>query len=135
MKLMCCPPWMAGDLWHHVRPLAGAALDRTDLGSLSELDTDVLSGRALLWIVHSDGRGIECAAVTQIQKTQASKVCMILACGGSGAERWKHLLSGVEEYAKSENCDAVRFTGRKGWKRIYPEYREIGAVFERRLDG
>ena len=125
---------MAVDLWPHVRILAGSALDKTDLGLLSDLDTDVLSGRALLWIV-SDGSAIQCAAVTQIQKTQASKVCMILTCGGSKIETWAHLLSGVEQYAKEEGCDAVRFIGRKGWKRIYPKYREIGAVFERKLDG
>lgn len=109
-------------------------MDRTDLGLLSDLDTDVLSGRALLWVV-SGKREIDCAAVTQIQKTQASKVCMVLTCGGSGVRHWAHLLSGVEQYAKEEGCDCVRFIGRRGWKRIYPNYREIGAVFERKLNG
>lgn len=113
--------------------MAGSALDKTDLGSLSDLDTDVLSGRALLWVV--SGKSIHCAAVTQIQNTQASKVCMILTCGGSEIKSWSHLLSGVEQYARDEGCDCVRFIGRKGWKRIYPEYREIGAVFERKLNG
>lgn len=131
---MCCPPAMAEDLWPHVRAMARAALDKTDLGLLSDLDTDVLSGRALIWVV-SGGKRIHCAAVSQIQNTQASKVCMILTCGGSEIKSWAHLLSGVEQYAREEGCDCVRFIGRKGWKRIYPEYREIGAVFERRLDG
>ena len=79
---MCCPPAMAEDLWPHVRAMARAALDKTDLGLLSDLDTDVLSGRALIWVV-SGGKRIHCAAVSQIQNTQASKVCMILTCGGS----------------------------------------------------
>lgn len=129
---MCCPPEMAEDLWPHVRAMAGSALDKTDLGSLSDLDADVLSGRALLWVVSVDKR-IHCAAVTQIQKTQASKVCMILTCGGSELKSWAHLLSGVEQYAKEEGCDCVRFIGRKGWGRIYPDYRPVGVVFERRL--
>jgi len=110
---MCCPPAMAEDLWPHVRAMARAALDKTDLGLLSDLDTDVLSGRALIWVV-SGGKRIHCAAEIK---------------------SWAHLLSGVEQYAREEGCDCVRFIGRKGWKRIYPEYREIGAVFERRLDG
>ena len=132
---MCCPPWMAVDLWPHVRSLAAAALDRTDMGHLSDLDTDVLSGRALLWIVNSEDAKIDCAAVTQIQKTQTGKVCMILTCGGSGAKRWISLIKGIEDYARACGCNSVRFMGRRGWKRICPEYREIGAVFERKLDG
>jgi len=130
---MCCPPALAGELWPHVRSLAGAALDRTDLGHLSDLDTDVLSGRALLWVVHSGGASVDCAAVTQIQKTQSGTACMILTCGGAGAKRWIPLLREIEEYARAEGCGSVRFIGRKGWKRICPEYREIGAVFERKL--
>lgn len=131
---MCCPPSLAAELWPHVQGWMKAALDRTDLGLLSDLEVDVLTGRALLWLV-GDDKTITCAAVTQIQQSQASKVCMVLTCGGSRIRNWSHLLSGVEEYARGEGCDSVRFIGRKGWKRIYPEYREIGVVFERKLNG
>ena len=130
---MCCPPEMAGDLWPHVRPMVGQAPIKTDMGSLRELDTDVLSGRALLWIVHSDSNGIECAAVTRLDLTERSKVCTILACGGSHMRRWLHLLDGIEQYAKNEGCNGVRLYGRRGWKRALPEYREIGVVMERKL--
>lgn len=125
---------MAANLWPHVRAMVGAAYDRTDLGLLADLDTDVLSGSALLWVVEKDG-SIACAAVTRIERTQASKVCTVLACGGKRFGDWKHLLSGVEEYAGQSGCDAVRWFGRKGWSRIYPEYREIGAIYERKLNG
>jgi hypothetical protein len=128
---MCCPPDMAGQLWPHVRQMVGSALDKTDLGRLSDLDTDVLSGRALLWIIHGDG--IESAGVTRLELTQHSKVCLIVAHGGGGADRWLHLLEGIENYAKAEECDSVRWVGRKGWKRKLPEYREIGVVMERKL--
>jgi hypothetical protein len=129
---MCCPPEMAGDLWPHVRPMVGSALDRTDLGALSDLDTDVLSGRALLWIIASDGT-IESAGVTRLEITQHSKVCLIVAHGGSGANRWLHLLEGIENYARAEGCDCVRWIGRRGWKRKLPEYKEIGVVMERKV--
>lgn len=130
-RLMCCPPWLAADLWPHVRKYAGAALDRTDLGLLSDLDTDVLSGRALLWV---DDQA-KCAVVTRIEQTQASKVCLICTVGGDVAKRQESLLFSIEEYAKAEGCNSIRWTGRRGWKRIFPEYREIGVVFERKLDG
>jgi len=124
---------MAGDLWPHIRSMVGQAPVKTDMGRLSELDTDVLSGRALLWVAHSDGHGIEAATVTRLDLTERSKVCTILACGGKGRSRWLHLLSGIEAYAKAEGCDGVRLYGRRGWKRALPDYREIGIVMERKL--
>jgi hypothetical protein len=126
---MCCPPDMAGDLWPHVRPMVGAAFDRTDLGRLSDLDTDVLSGRALLWVVATDK--IEGAGVTRLELTQHSKVCFILAFGGKGPSQ--ELLSTIEQYAKAEGCDSVRWVGRKGWKRKLSDYKEIGVVMERKV--
>lgn len=104
---------------------------KTDMGSLRELDTDVLSGRALLWLVNGDG--IECAAVTRLDLTERSKVCTILACGGRGRVRWLHLLNQIEQYAKAEGCTSTRLYGRKGWKRALSDYQEIGIVMERKL--
>lgn len=110
-----------------------AAYDRTDLGHSSSLDTDVLSGRALLWIVHGDG--IECALVTRLETTQHSKVCFIAALGGKGAGRWLHLIEQLEDYAKAEGCDCIRWMGRRGWKRKLPGYREVGVIMERQING
>lgn len=111
--------------------MAAKAPRKTDMGSLAELDADVLSGRALLWLVHGDG--IECVCITRIDRTEHSKVCTILACGGQGRGRWLHLLNGIEQYAKAEGCNSTRLYGRRGWKRALPEYREIGIVMERKL--
>lgn len=124
---------MVGALWPHVRDMVGEAPRKTDMGSLAELDTDVLSGRALLWVVHSDSRGIECACVTRLDVTERSKVCTILACGGRGRGRWLHLLEQIERYAKTEGCNSTRLYGRRGWKRALPDYQEIGIVMERKL--
>ncbi len=124
---------MAGQLWPHVRPMVCAAYDRTDLGLASDLDTDVLSGRALLWIVASER--IECALVTRLEITQHSKVCFICALGGAGAKSWLHLIEELETYAKAEGCNSIRWMGRRGWKRKLPKYREVGVIMERRIDG
>lgn len=124
---------MAGALWPHVRDMVGEAPRKTDMGSLRELDTDVLSGRALVWVVHSDARGIEGAAVTRVDLTEHSKVCTILACGGVGMDRWLPLIDGIEKYAKAEGCASTRLYGRRGWKRALPDYKEIGVVMERKL--
>lgn len=131
MRLMCVPPDMAGQVWPRVRSMAGQAPDKTDMGTLAELDTDVLSGRALLWIVCEDA--IEAAVVTRLDLTEHSKVCTILACGGKNVRKGLHLLDSIESYARVEGCDGVRLYGRRGWKRALPDYREIGVVMERKL--
>jgi hypothetical protein len=126
---MCCPPDMASELWPHVRQMVGSALDRTDLGWMPDLDTDVLSGRALLWVIADNG--ITGAGVTRLEITQHSKVCFIAAFGGTGPSQG--LLTTIEDYAKAEGCDCVRWIGRKGWKRKLPKYKEIGVVMERKV--
>lgn len=82
----------------------------------------------MLW----DGQ-IKAAGVTKIIASQKSKVLMCEACSGSEFIRNKHVMQTIEDYARSEGCDAVRIGGRKGWGRVFPEYREIAVLLERRL--
>lgn len=130
---MCCPPDMVVQVWPVVRSMVRKAYDKTDLGNAADLDADVATGRALLWIVAGDS--VECALVTRLETTQRSKVCFICALGGAGAKQWLHLIGQLEAYAKAEGCDCIRWMGRKGWMRKLPQYREVGVVMERRLDG
>lgn len=125
---------MVGELWPHVRRMVCASFEKSDLGRASDLDTEVISGRALLWIIHDIGE-IACALVTRLETTDKGRVCAILAIGGNGSKRWLPLIAGIEKYAITEDCHCVRFIGRKGWKRVLPEYREVGVVMERRIDG
>jgi hypothetical protein len=105
---------------------------RGDLGRFDDLENDVLSGGALLWLAYSQPI-IEAAAVTQIILTEKSKVCMLQACGGSCLERWIGLIDPIEKYAKQQGCQCVRLMGRKGWSRVLENYRETKIVLERRL--
>lgn len=131
-ELVCVDPLRVDDFWPHVKHYIEAALRRGGLGRFSDLESDVLTGDALLWIVISKPH-ILCAAVTQIVMTDAGKVCMIQACGGKDHSRWIGLIGGIEKYAKDQNCICVRIMGRKGWARVLREYRETRVVLERRI--
>ena len=86
-----------------------------------ETDTDILEGLRLgnyqLWIAH-DGRGIRGAAVTRIsQVPNGRKLCFCMACGGEDMSEWFDLgMSEIEKFAKRNKCDAVRVSGRRGWR-------------------
>lgn len=130
-ELFCVDPRRTDDFWPHVRHHIEAALKRGGLGRFEDLESDVLTGDALLWIVWS--REILCAAVTQVIVTDAGKVCMIQACGGKDHRRWVGLLPGIEKYAKDMGCVCTRIMGRKGWARVLKDYAETKIVLERQL--
>lgn len=92
------------------------------------------SGGGQLWIAH-DGRGIRAALVTRLAKMESGrKICFCMACGGIDFDDWEHCLSEVEKFAKSNKCDAVRITGRRGW-RLYKKrgYQEPFIILEKAI--
>ena len=154
MQLVCMPPDEVGRTWPHVRHLILAAMKRGGLSSLQPVEDAVLRGDALLWLAiareehqgvdarlpglsrrrpDGDGSRIAAAAVTELHQTEWRKVCVLIACGGKGADRWIGLLGSIEAYARAAGCEAMRLMGRGGWQRLLPSYRRTGIVLERTL--
>lgn len=127
----CVPPSLVGDVWPFVSERLLAAM-RGGTGSFKILESDVLSGGALLWVA-MQGEKIVTAAVTQIGLGVDGKVCEIVACGGTDTLHHLHLLKKIEDYARNENCHATRIIGRKGWIRALPDYKAIRFVLEKEL--
>ena len=142
--LICIPPDRAALVWPHVRTLILAAMRRGDLSGFRPVESSVLSGEALLWLAVTREDGIEAAAVTELQKTEWRKVCVVVACGAPSGRRlpsspalgppqWVRLLDGIEAYAKAAGCSAVRIMGRKGWARVLASYRAKRIILEKDL--
>lgn len=130
-QLVCVDPRMVYEVWPHVVVLLKVAVFRTELGRFEEIEDDVLTGRGLLWLAWSGQ--IEAAATTVLTETNASKVCVLTACGGTDMRRWLALLEKIEAYAKAEGCNRVRIFGRKGWQRMLNQYHVTNVVLERKL--
>lgn len=130
--LVCVPPNRVDEVWGRAEPLLGAAmsLDIAD-DDLASLKADLDKGDALLWLVWDDA--LLAAVTTKIMASPARKICMITACGGQDAKRWIGLITGIERYAIEQDCDVVRFTGRTGWKRMFPDYHEPWICLEKDL--
>jgi hypothetical protein len=128
---LCIDPAVVRLFWPHVRDLIAGAIARGGMSCLADVERDVLSGHALLWLAW-DGQAIAAAAVTQLLAADLGKVCVIVACAGRQMRRWLPLIATLEEYARAEACKLVRIVGRKGWTRVLPGYRMSRAILERR---
>jgi hypothetical protein len=126
-KLICVDPDKVFDFWPFARPLIKAALERTRLSNIEDIETDVLEGRQLLWLAWSDH--IEAAATTQL----AAGVCTLTACSGHQRERWLPLFAQIEKYAMDECCSTIRLFGRKGWERVLDGYHVEHVILEKHL--
>ncbi len=131
--LVCVGPTYVEILWPRVRGLVESTFWRgRSEGDIDTVFADLMHQRALLWIVW-DGRKILAALVTKLIRESQGLVCLITACAGIELRRWKHVISDIEAFAKAEGCFCVRMEGRRGWKRILPDYQEAWFIFEKIL--
>lgn len=127
VELICVAPDRVFDFWQYARPLIKAALDRTKLSNIEDIESEVLDGKQLLWLAWSDH--IEAAATTQL----AAGVCTLTACAGHQRERWLPLFAQIEKYARDECCSTMRIYGRVGWQRVLPDYHVEHVILEKDL--
>jgi hypothetical protein len=150
-QLLCIPPDRVAEIWPHVCGLIrAAAVKCRDLSSYQPVESSVLAGRALLWLVvgreDGDDAGVKvhAAVVTKLQQNERRKVCVIAACGGAiahedgrerpvGMRRWLDLIGPIEDFARAEGCSAMRIIGREGWARVLPAYRLKNVVLEKEI--
>jgi hypothetical protein len=131
VKLVCIDPARIDEMWPHVRDKIRAAVERTELCSFADIESDVLTGMQLCWIAWT-GSEIMAAATTQLVKPY-DKVCVLTACSGYDRAQWLPLFAEIEKYAKAEGCMKMRIFGRVGWKRVLENYRVAHVVLERDL--
>lgn len=129
MNLIAVPPDRAGEFWPLARGYIYAALDRTGLNNPRNVEFDVLSGHALLWLIISDPVTVCGAVVTQPQ----DDALWIVAYGCDDHKRAAPLLATIEDYGRAAGCRAVRLMGRRGWERALPGYRTAAVILEKEM--
>lgn len=117
------------DVWprcaEHIAPaLAHAGNTHT----LEHVRQAIEENRAQLWPVGELG-----TVVTEIEQMPSGlRICRLWLAGGKMAA----LIEAekvIAEWAKENGCDAVEITGRKGWRKVLPEYRHVADVLWRTL--
>lgn len=132
-KLLPVDPAMVTQVWPIVSKMINEAFAASDAVTPPDLLDELRAGTRLLWVVVAGDVSIVAAGMTTIRATRTGKLCKILETGGEHARQWAHLRGVIEAYAKSEGCDRVVIEGRLGWTRMFPDYKTVGVILEKRI--
>jgi len=133
VKLWQIPHDKLSRFWPVVAPMLHRAYQRGVLGStFAELVQDFGNHLAQLWVIVDDVK-IVASLATSLEATRDAKFCVVRAIGGTRMREWIHLIEDLESYARTEDCTAMRITGRKGWERVLKNYFQPFVVLEKRL--
>ena len=132
--MICIDPAQAHEFWPHAAALIKAAMEKGRLSSYADVEHSVRNGRALLWLAWN-GEKIKAAAVTELAIANGETFCTIVACGGHDRAQWLPLIAGLEAYGRREGCAAMRIYGRRGWRKLLPEYRTTPVLIHFRVSG
>lgn len=121
--------------WPKVEPMMCDALARGGWKlSVEDLIGEIAQGELGVYVVEDDETGELLAALAcEIQEHPQVQVFNIAFCAGRDLHRWAHLFGAMEAEAARLGCPIVRITGRPGWGRVFPDYREVHRVFERKV--
>jgi hypothetical protein len=121
--------------WSECESLLSPALARDGWKITGDqLREQIASGLVGLYVVEDFATGSMLAALAcEVLDFPNRKVFSVAYCGGHDAYRWAHLIRAIEEEAAKYGCQVVRIPGRKGWGRVFPEYREVQRIFEREV--
>lgn len=126
-----------GDLdywWPLVEPLLQRAVVDGDVGT-DEIRERAEAGTMRLWIGEAACRVAMAAATTEIE-IGTERAVHIVALGGDDMGEWlQPCLAEFERLARLNGIARVRLTGRRGWSRVMPGYREASVTLEKCLDG
>ncbi len=138
MSLCCVPIADLPFIWPQARPYVAKALERDGRNCYWPEDVlkALLDATCRLWISWDDeGKRVEAAVVTETIQYPRRLALRLWLIGGENMKKWgRPLRDMLEEYARSQGCDAIEGGLRKGWLRIGGEgWRETGITFEKRL--
>tara|TARA_B100000287_G_scaffold402085_1_gene422698 strand:- start:596 stop:955 length:360 start_codon:yes stop_codon:yes gene_type:complete len=106
--------------------------------SEGELETDdfldhLMNGGMQLWISTED-KEIVMSAVTQIISYPQKRVLRVIALAGENfKEVHDNCINMVEAFAIKNQCSALELWGRKGWKKMLPDWNSNYIVFTKDL--
>lgn len=131
-ELVCVNPSQVSQIWPYVSLGLERAMQRGGMGRFSDLERDVLTNNAYLWLATESNR-MMASAVTKVTTEADNRLCTILACAGHDWERWGDFIEDLEKYARAEDCRRMEVCGRPGWVRRLPGYRLVKVILRKEL--
>lgn len=122
-------------VWPKIESFISDALARD--GWKSTLDSfliDVADGVLGVYVVEDEESSEVIGFVAaEVQEYPQTNVFHLAYCGGVQLWRWAELIGSMEAEGARRGCQIVRISGRPGWGRVFPDYREVFRAYERRI--
>lgn len=118
--------------WNEAQPLLQKAIDRNGNCTAASVLNALRSAEMQLWCAYDQDKMIM-AGVTEVSQSPRAKVCLLYLCGGTELASWVDFRRYVEQWAVEQGCAKARIVGRKGWRRLFPDYEERAVVLEKDL--
>ena len=123
------------ELWPQIERALARMPGRPFLGEYDVLER-ARSATWDVWTVVTRGeRELLFVLTTELAHYPLQTVLRVLNCGGHGMTfpRARAILDRIERFARTMGAARVEIVGRRGWGRIFPEYRERARIFSKEL--
>jgi len=120
-------------IWEDVSPL----IEKARKHSEGELETDdflepLTHGDMQLWIATEDNN-MHSVMVTQIVPYPQKQILRVILIAGSDFKRLYEFNDMIESFAIRTGCSAMELWGRKGWKKMLPDWESNYIVYTKEL--
>jgi hypothetical protein len=123
MRLKQCEPSEVLAYWPVIHEWIVSALNHGGVFLVPEqVWSGLLLGQMVLWIALDESDQVHACAVTQIIQYPKIKCANYIVVGGREMDSWFHLITGIEEYAKANGCEAMESISRPGMAKRAREY-------------
>ena len=134
MKAHLISPEDVPYVWEDVGPMLAKVTEHSE-GELEPDDflDNLMIGNMQLWIATED-KEILLSMVTQVVSYPQKKVLRVITISGEKfKEAHDKFNDMIESFAIKKGCSAMELWGRKGWKKMLPEWKDSYIVFTKDL--
>ena len=123
-------PADVASVWENVAPLLARVTQHTE----GEMEPDdflepLTHGEMQLWLAVDQG-SVHTAMVTQVVPYPQKKVLRVIAIAGTEFKELHAQFNDiVEAFAIRVGCSSMELWGRKGWKKLLPDWKDSYIVF------
>ena len=133
MKAQIVAPEDVAYIWERVAPLLNEVQEHTE----GEVESDdflesLTHGDMQLWIATEENE-LHSIMITQIITYPQKRVLRIISIAGSDFKRLYQFNEMVESFAIKTGCTSLELWGRKGWKKLLPDWESNYIVYTKDL--
>ena len=133
LKAQIVQPEEVAHIWEEVAPLLERVKEHTE----GEFETDdylepLPHGDMHLWIA-TEQSDVKAAMVTQFAIYPQKNMLRIISMAGEDFEEIRGFQDMIEAFAIKSGCSALEMWGRKGWKKLLPDWKDTYIVYTKDL--